>query len=383
MKIQLIKLAALLLLATLNSRLSTLHAQGSLTPPGTPAPTMKTLDQIDAKLEKRTPISSLPFTISQSGSYYLTTNLTSGSFNYGILVLADNVTIDLNGFALIGVVNSFSGIGFFGQKNLCVRNGTIRNWDNDGILASPSFNSRFEDLFLTDNTTGGLLADHNALVHACMVSSNGGTGMQVGDGSHVSQCTAQTNFGYGFLIGRACTVTECAAVANTSIGIYAGDGSTLSGLTAFGNGSNGITTGDGCSVQGCTSFGNRGDGVHVSSGCTIRGCTVRSNQVNGLFVDRRCLVIDNLCDQTGVTNATSTGVLANREKNRIESNHLIAGSFFVGSTNLFIRNTIDSGGALGIGTMIGPYIYFGAGNGTDGAGTITNNNPWANIRIGN
>jgi len=40
-------------------------AQGSLTPPGAPAPTMKSLDQI----EPRTPISSLPFTISSSGSY--------------------------------------------------------------------------------------------------------------------------------------------------------------------------------------------------------------------------------------------------------------------------------------------------------------------------
>jgi hypothetical protein len=41
-------------------------AQGSLTPPpGAPAPTMKTLDQIEA----RTPISSAPFTISAPGSY--------------------------------------------------------------------------------------------------------------------------------------------------------------------------------------------------------------------------------------------------------------------------------------------------------------------------
>ena len=46
-------------------------AQGSLTPPGAPAETMKTLEQV----EPRTPVSSLPFTITQSGSYYLTTTL--------------------------------------------------------------------------------------------------------------------------------------------------------------------------------------------------------------------------------------------------------------------------------------------------------------------
>ncbi len=78
---------------------STLSAQGNLTPPGAPAPTMKTLDQIDAKLEKRTPISSLPFTISQSGSYYLTGNLSGTS---GINVNVGNVVIDLNGFDLRG-----------------------------------------------------------------------------------------------------------------------------------------------------------------------------------------------------------------------------------------------------------------------------------------
>ena len=47
---------------------STAFPQGSLTPPGAPAPTMKSLDQIEA----RTPISSAPFTINASGSYYLT-----------------------------------------------------------------------------------------------------------------------------------------------------------------------------------------------------------------------------------------------------------------------------------------------------------------------
>jgi hypothetical protein len=54
------KHSALALLASCILNPASLSAQGSLTPPGAPAPTMKTLTQI----EPRTPISSLPFTIS-------------------------------------------------------------------------------------------------------------------------------------------------------------------------------------------------------------------------------------------------------------------------------------------------------------------------------
>src|ERR1700675_3088171 len=100
-------------------------SQGSLTPPGAPGPTMKSLDQIEA----RTPISSLPFTISASGSYYLTGNLIATGSTAGITISADNVTLDLNGFALIGNLGSSSPVAGInvpsGQRNLCIRNGTV------------------------------------------------------------------------------------------------------------------------------------------------------------------------------------------------------------------------------------------------------------------
>src|SRR5689334_15197042 len=70
--------------------------QGTLTPPGPPGPTMKTLTEI----EPRTPVSSLPFTISAPGSYYLTGNLNGVPGADGITVNVSGVTLDLNGFTI-------------------------------------------------------------------------------------------------------------------------------------------------------------------------------------------------------------------------------------------------------------------------------------------
>src|SRR5262245_46220189 len=75
-------------------------AQGSLTPPSGPEPMMKTLDQI----EPRIPIGVLGYTITNSGSYYLTRNLgpsLRGSSSV-IVINANDVTLDLNGHVLDG-----------------------------------------------------------------------------------------------------------------------------------------------------------------------------------------------------------------------------------------------------------------------------------------
>ncbi len=95
--------------------ISALTVGGPIVPP--PGPVVST---------QRTAITSLPFTILNPGSYVVWADLTGIAGANGIDVLADNVTIDLNGFTLHGVVGSLSGIGTPGfRRNLTVKNGTL------------------------------------------------------------------------------------------------------------------------------------------------------------------------------------------------------------------------------------------------------------------
>src|SRR5437763_11008128 len=86
-------------------------SQGSLTPPGAPAPTMKKLDEVEPRTNlQATPAAvgvdttnpSYHFIISQPGSYYLSANVLVTKAN-GIQISAEGVTLDLNGFQVSGV----------------------------------------------------------------------------------------------------------------------------------------------------------------------------------------------------------------------------------------------------------------------------------------
>src|SRR4029079_8894103 len=132
----------LILLAVLAiAAISALLAQGSLTPPGAPAPTMKTLDQVEPRKEinaTNTPGTATSlFRIAQPGSYYLSANVTGVSAKHGIEIAANDVTLDLNGFALVGVGGSLNGVNVPGAVlHLTVRNGSVRTWGQSGLSAS-------------------------------------------------------------------------------------------------------------------------------------------------------------------------------------------------------------------------------------------------------
>jgi len=300
-------------------------AQGSLLPPGPPAPSMKTLDQV----EPRRPISSLPFTITAAGSYYLTAQLTGTTAQSGITVAADDVTLDLGGFTLRGVAGSSSGIACPSpQRNLRVMNGAISQWGSHGISAAVAVNSRFEQLNLSANGAVGLTTGEQAFVDSCHTTDNGehgihagrasivrnslasqnrGSGMVIDAGGHVIACTAQSNLVDGISAAAGSriqsslfrdngqhglsgtthlVVSDCKAQNNAGRGISLGDGAILSGVSTLANGNTGIHTERAARVAACVSQSNTGDGLRTGPSSTITDSTALDNGGRGLAAGR-------------------------------------------------------------------------------------------------
>ena len=153
---------------------------GPLDPPGAPAPTMKTLQQV----EPRTPISqpaSFPIQINAPGSYYFTENITGVISQHGIVINADNVTLDLGGFTLSGASPSVGLIGISDNNyrtNLTIRNGIVRAWGS-GVYTPLSTRSTYEDLTVTDNLHEGVVIGSGNNVRRLTVWNNGFEGLQI------------------------------------------------------------------------------------------------------------------------------------------------------------------------------------------------------------
>jgi parallel beta-helix repeat protein len=330
-------------------------AQGSLTPPGTPAPTMKTLDQIEPRKEvnaTNTPGDGTSlFIISVPGSYYLSGNISGVSGKHGIRITTTDVTLDLNGFVLTGVSGSLDGISVLGGgRNLAIRNGTVRDWGTEGVDFAFAFYPVLEDLRLYRNGSDGLKSSGGSIIRGCTASYNVGSGfnltsvsgnagsvIEIADEAVVENCFATGNGGNGFTIrgatitkcearlnsgngisaslpNIASTLTACQASANVGDGITAGDGSTLTNCTAKDNsGTNGILTGDGSTLTGCTAYSNDvAFGIQAGDRSTLTNCTASVNtdaaaDSRGISAGAQCTISNCTASGNLNTNGTPSG----------------------------------------------------------------------------
>jgi parallel beta-helix repeat protein len=239
----------------------------------------------------------LPVTISRPGSYRLTGNLATSSRNISaIVVAADDVTVDLNGFTIACTLSTTGiipvacqpGLGQGGvgvdaedKDRIKVRNGSVRGMGSSGIVVGNG--ARVTDLHVSTNGGRGIDADGRGnMITGNAVEDNGGIGILAGASSTVSGNTARRNGGNGIFASIGSTVSGNAVEANDSNGIEASDGSTVIGNAARLNHGNGIDAGFGCTVSGNTAQGNDGDGIATQGGNTVSGNTVNGNDGFGL-----------------------------------------------------------------------------------------------------
>lgn len=236
--------------------------------------------------------------INVPGSYYLSGNITGVVAKNGIEITVAGVTLDLNGFALIGVVGSFDGINSSGtRESVVITNGHVRSWGRDGVDVS----------------------------------------IQVG---RIERVTAANNGGWGIACtnGTTTQIVSCEVFNN-------GD------LVAF---TGGIFGGSFCLIRDCVARLNTGDGILAGTASTVRGCATFDNTGDGIEVGSDCVVTDNTCDSDGA------GVHVTQNSNRIEGNHVTdadRGIDIDGTGNLIIHNTASGNTDhydIGAGNDVGP-----------------------------
>ncbi|HBA84487.1 MAG TPA: hypothetical protein DCZ95_10370 [Verrucomicrobia bacterium] len=347
----------------------------------------------------------LPQTITQPGDYRVTGPLAYAGTSNGITVMANGVTIDLNGFALVGTVAGDHGIYQPATyRDLTVRNGIVRQWtgaSSYGLLLEGS-NTRVEDVQVL-NCNEAIQCGKAARVDRCTAIGNStagdGYGIAVGWASQVRHCQVVSNQAAGIFGGlmleedssaEGCIVSEaysssvafgifgdgrnrieaCAVsivrAADVAYGIEASEGSTvrhcsvsrIEASTAFGA-STAIGGGDKgrverCAVSSCGGSSGNGSGIYLSQYGRAEGNAVRGNRYDGISLSRDNWVRWNISSLNGTGADGVAGIKVFNEGNRVLENHLVQNHYGVkvtASNSFFARNSCHANTQAG---SVGP-----------------------------
>jgi len=216
-----------------------------------------------------------PVTITAAGSYRLTSNLVvPNAITNGINVNASGVSIDLNGFGIIG--------------SACVGQSTSTCKPTEGSGSGVNFSIATEPLG-TSVKNGtiigmgryGVYLGQQAEVSNLRVRWNRLNGIHVSAGSTVSTNTSYQNGGAGIYAANS-VISKNSVFENGGQGISAFGLSTISSNTAILNGDDGIASGDGSTITGNSASKNAGTGIHAENGCTVSNNTAYGNGNWGL-----------------------------------------------------------------------------------------------------
>jgi parallel beta-helix repeat protein len=191
-----------------------------------------------------------PITISHSGSYRLTGNLTVPAHTNGIVIAANEVTIDLNGFRLTGGGEAH-GITDerVARRTIVIRNGTISNFVVGAAIELSSHQVEIEQIRAFNTAFGIRIRGSKGAVLRGNNVYNNNVGLLVEtQGAIVTGNTASDNNAAGIQVnGAFALVTGNSVFSNNAWGLSVGCPSNLVGNMAAQNGLGDIQTwGVGC-----------------------------------------------------------------------------------------------------------------------------------------
>jgi len=193
---------------------------------------------------RQTSSTTFPLCIDRPGNYVLLSNLmVSKPAIPGILIMADDVILDLQGHSLIGPdggekYEGSVGIQSSGNTNIAAKNGTVMGFFYGVCLSGGS---------------------HEI---ACINASGNNTGIKA-EFSTVTNCTGNNNVSQG-IEAKDCSIINCRADQNGAYGLKA----------------------ESCTIIGCTAGQNGSHGIYSLGKCRVEGCTLKQNSTYGLYLSQ-------------------------------------------------------------------------------------------------
>jgi hypothetical protein len=183
-------------------------------PPGPIQSTMKTLNQVEPRID----VNALPgdgtalHVISAPGSYMLTADLIGSSGLDGIKVTADGpVYVDLNGFTMRGVPGSGHGliVGLDVTDWPVIINGIFTDWGLDGIRGIGEGSIHAEKLIIRNCGGNGLYAALGYVwIRNSAIEFNAGNAIEAGGYANIETTALVGNGGVGVMIGYGGTLAQ-------------------------------------------------------------------------------------------------------------------------------------------------------------------------------
>ncbi len=236
-----------------------------------------------------------PVTLSQPGSYRLTSDLTQPKTETAVIeVLSEDVSIDLNGFGIQGTnvctlstriesglvlpddvtcANTSGARAIAGAADrLEVRNGRITGMAGGGIDAGVG--ARIADLHISHTGGASLLLDDGATVRNAVLTLSSNSGVNGGSGGSFHQVTSSRHARMGFEALFQCAITNSTASWNATHGYDLRTGCTATNVTASRSSRSGFKLVDAL-VSQCTAAQNGETGVDGPGG--VHACLLENN----------------------------------------------------------------------------------------------------------